>query len=176
MSKKKRSTKKGGPYLAAALFCENVIEDKENVLSAIRLVDRMLLNLVGAPPDFPSKENRLQVPVTILLCFKTGDFPGEHTVSIVATSPSGKKNPVVDQKLAFTTQKNGGANWIARTTLAVFSGGVFWFDVYVDNKLITRMPLEILINKSTPPPITPPSDPRQDKQPSPQATKDGRKK
>src|SRR5437016_5197432 len=68
---KKRGKLKGGPYLAAALFCESVIQDKaDDALSAIRIVDSInVLLATTAAPDFPSQENPLAVSVAAVLSF-----------------------------------------------------------------------------------------------------------
>ena len=51
-----------GPYLTAAFFCERVIEDKEKVLTIVRIMDSVVVYLPpGTPNDFPSEENRLPV-------------------------------------------------------------------------------------------------------------------
>ncbi len=41
MAKVKQTKKKrvGGPYLAAAVFCQNILEDSQKSLSAINIVD-----------------------------------------------------------------------------------------------------------------------------------------
>ena len=140
--------KKDGPYLAAALFCETVIEDAaDRALSAIRIIDTITLVLPDTP-DFPSKENRLPVRMTGLLSFKTGGSPGEHVVRVVMISPSGKKNPALEQTITLREPEQGGANVTLRTTIGVVKGGLFWFHVYLDGKLLTRMPLKIVLEKS----------------------------
>ena len=42
-----------GPYLSIAAFCEQTIDDKSNVLSLIRVVDRM--TVTGQGPDVPDE-------------------------------------------------------------------------------------------------------------------------
>jgi hypothetical protein len=108
---KKPTKKAGGPYLAAAFFCESVIEDKQDsALTAIRIVDTIMFQLhPSAPADFPSETQRLPVPISGLLMFKTGDSPGEHTVRLVAESPSGKKHTILEQVVTFTQPPHGGS-------------------------------------------------------------------
>src|SRR5260370_17336461 len=104
MAKKKRKID-GGPYLAAAFFCEQVIESKDGSLSAIRIIDQIQVAIpANLPADVPSKENRVAVNMAGLLSFKTGYArPGQHTVRVIMRSPSGKKNqtspPLVDNKI-----------------------------------------------------------------------------
>jgi hypothetical protein len=156
----KRTMKAGGPYLAAAFFCETVIEDKsDGALSAIRMIDRIDINLPPtAPPDFPSVQNRLPVAIRIVLSFKTGDAAGDHTIRAVFISPSGKKNPPFEQTLPFPREEHGGVNIGIKTTIGVVKGGLFWVDVSLDGKRVTRMPLLISVNRQAPP-ESPPSLP-----------------
>src|SRR5438270_13900087 len=83
--------KHGGPYLASALFCEVILEEKSGALSLVRVFDIINLTIpANAPADFPSEENRLNVPTWALISFKSGDAPGTHKLRIDSESPSGK--------------------------------------------------------------------------------------
>src|SRR5262249_40244121 len=130
----KRTKKTGGPYLAAAFFCENVIEDKaDGALSAIRIIDKIDMILPEtAAPDFPSEQNKLPVAISAVLSFKTGDATGDHDVRLVMESPSGRENPPFEQTLKFSKEQYGGANLRLNTTIMVVKGGLFWLDVYLD--------------------------------------------
>jgi hypothetical protein len=153
MAKKTPAKKKlGGPYLAAAFFCDAVIEDKSDVLSAFRIIDTINLALPELP-DFPTEKNRVPVHISGILSFKTGDSPGKHILRVVMTSPSGKKNPAFEREITLTEVEHGGANVVMRHTINIVKGGVFWFSVYLDDKLYTRIPLNIVIHKieTTPP-------------------------
>jgi hypothetical protein len=151
MAKTNKPEKKGGPYLAAACFCNNVIEDKLGTISGIQIIDQIIVQLPpNAPPDFPSEENRLMVPIWALIVFRTGYSPGRHTVKLVCVSPSGKKEPGQGdgQTVNFTPQEYGGAQFANRITFAVYKGGLFWIDVMLDGKRVTRMPIRIEIRRA----------------------------
>jgi len=143
--------RKGGPYLAAAFFCERTIEDKQDgALSAIRMTDQINVMLdPSAPPDFPSETQRLPVVISGLLAFKTGDSPGEHVVRLVMHSPSGKKSTVLEQTLPFTPRPHGGANLRLNNVIAVKKGGLFWLHVFLDGRRVARMPLQITIQRAS---------------------------
>ena len=147
----RKSKKAGGPYLAAAFFCENVIEDKaDGALSAIRIIDQIKIGLRDSP-DFPTEENRLPVSISGLLSFKTGHSKEkEHVVRVTMISPTGKVNVPFEQTLRFTAPEHGGSNLTLRTTIMVVNGGLFWFKVYLDDKLIAHMPLLITVQKMAP--------------------------
>jgi hypothetical protein len=149
---KKTKKKIGGPFLAGAFFCETVIEDKgDDTLSAIRIIDQVnILVPADAPPDFPSEQNRIRVPVVAILFFRTGDAKGSHSVRVEMESPTGKKNPPFEQVLPFSDVEHGGANIRLNMTIGVVKGGLFLYDVFLDNKLVTRMPLKINVDREKP--------------------------
>ncbi|HBI44131.1 MAG TPA: hypothetical protein DDY78_14955 [Planctomycetales bacterium] len=142
--------KTAGPYLAAAIFCETIIEDKQdNVLSAIRIIDTFTMTLAAStPPDVPSEKNRLPVNVNGLLIFKTGSSTKKtHALRIVMQSPSGKRGKVLEETIPFPPEPQASANVRLATTIAVKEGGLFWMDVFLDTKRLARMPLMIHIQR-----------------------------
>lgn len=146
---KKQEKKKGGPYLAAAFFCETTIEDKQDgALSAIRMLDQIILKIPAVAPVDPSSEER-KIPVSVsgLLSFKSGDFPGDHRIRLVMESPSGKSQVAYEQTLPFTPPPQGGANLRLNHTILVKKGGLFWMNVFLDGKRVTRMPLLISVQR-----------------------------
>jgi hypothetical protein len=152
---KRKAARKGagkrtdGPYLAAAFFCETTIEDKQDgTITAVRMIDQILINLPpSTPEDVPSETKKLPVPVSGLLSFRSGDSPGEHTVRIVAESPSGKKQTVLEQVLLFSSPVQGGANLRLNQVIQVKKGGLFWLHVFLDGKRYARMPLMIEVQR-----------------------------
>lgn len=155
---KKRPVKKaGGPYLAAAFFCESTIEDKQDgALTAVRIIDTITFQIdPSAPDDFPSETKRLPVPVSGILSFKTGDSPGDHTIRLVAQSPSGKSQTILEKVVPFTLQPQGGANIRLNQVIQVKQGGLFWIHVFLDGKQVTRMPLMISVQRAVAAPNQP---------------------
>jgi hypothetical protein len=147
-----------GPYLTAALFCERVIEDKERVLTIVRIMDSIIIDLPeDIPADFPSDENRLPVSFDGLVSLKTGKSPGEHTIRIDMISPSGKRSENYRQTVTLSPEEHGGANLMLHNTVSVKKGGLFYFEVFIDDKLATRLPFRIDVRRQaavqpTPPP------------------------
>jgi hypothetical protein len=150
MAKANRQPKKSGPHLAAAFFCEGVIEDaKDHALSAIRIVDTFRILLPSsAPKDLPSETNRLPVFISGLVSFKTGGSSGEHVVKLVAESPSGRKQTIHEQRFSLSTEPTGGVNIRLHQTVQVKTyGGLFWIHVYLNGKRVTSMPYQILVSR-----------------------------
>jgi hypothetical protein len=157
MAERKRPAKKlGGPYLAAAFFCERTLAEPDGAITAVRIIDRMTVDVAAdAPPDFPPEANGLHVPIHALLAFRTGDSPGEHLLRLVMESPSGKKHPFSDHTLTLTPEPHGGANLRVNGIIAVKTGGLFWLHVFLDGKRLTRMPLQISVRCAEPQPDAP---------------------
>ncbi|MBA3571933.1 MAG: hypothetical protein H0W34_08175 [Pyrinomonadaceae bacterium] len=52
-----------GPYLSAVFFCEKILDEKDGTLSAIRIVDQLVL----VPSEVPSPDDKpFTVPINIL--------------------------------------------------------------------------------------------------------------
>jgi hypothetical protein len=136
---KSRKGKLGGPYLAAAVFCELTTEDRDGAVSAIRIIDQINLMVhPSAPADV-----KLPVHIQGLLTFKTGYATGgERPIRLVMHSPSGKTQ-ALDYTVSFSPNPHGGANLRLQQVIMVDKGGLFWFDVMLDGKRMTRMPLFI---------------------------------
>lgn len=84
MARSKNSVKngnprrQGGPYIAAAFFCESIIEDRrDGTLSAIRIIDQIsVVASSAAPSNAASAAQAVTVPVSGMVAFKTGDARG----------------------------------------------------------------------------------------------------
>src|SRR5687768_2983469 len=103
---------KKGPHVAAAFACQQVLHENDGVLSAIRIVDRYtihgsleLLTAAGHLKDIAIPPPPL--PLTILLCLKSGDFVGSYEVELVLHTPSGKKQKVASSTMTLNGQGHG---------------------------------------------------------------------
>jgi hypothetical protein len=127
------------PYLNAVFFCENVLQEADGVVSAIRIVDRIFVPRINSQ----SSEPQDLVALTLFLGFKGGGYVGEGTVTLSSVAPSGKKTKSMDVIVQFPKEPNSGANVIARTAFTFHEEGVYWFDVVFNGELITRTPIDV---------------------------------
>jgi hypothetical protein len=125
----------GGPHLTAALICERVLQEQDGVLSAIRIIDRILFRADehGTPLD-------PQHPFTLLLSLKAGSARGRFTVRVVMEKPSGEQVPVLQSPVHFESEDRG-VNLVVQTLLEADQEGVYWFDVLFEEERLTRIPL-----------------------------------
>jgi hypothetical protein len=143
----KPEKKVGGPFVAAALLCNSITEDSDGVLSAIRIVDEIhALVRSDAPPDFPSKDKPLDVTTWALIIIRRGDArAGKHKLRLVFERPDGTTDEAVNQDIELPKHPNGAANVKVKMSLKLFSSGVFWIDVVLDGKCLSRMALNLVI-------------------------------
>jgi hypothetical protein len=138
------TSQSSGPYLTAACLCERVLEEKDGVLSAIRMVDRIMVQGVAPPgvelPPMPA----IPIQLVVLVSFKNGAARGSRRLSVQPRTPSGFKLAGPAVPLLFEGDDDRGVNLHLTVQLQAQEEGVYWFDVLLDDELITRMPLRVL--------------------------------
>jgi hypothetical protein len=150
MAKSKKPTKRvGGPFVAAAVFCNSILEDSDSVVSALRIVDEVQITVSSlAPPDFPSKANPLEIPLWGLIIIRRGDADsGKHELRLVIEQPDGKSGELSKHEITLPDHPNGATTIKSKMLMKLHSPGVFWVDVILDGKRLTRMPLNLLIHR-----------------------------
>jgi hypothetical protein len=141
----------GGPYLQAAFFCERLLQETDGVLSAIRMVDHVTAQLTGQESAAPTPS--VPVNLTFLVSFKTGRARGNRNLTIVTAPPDGPSpiEPSQDytQTILFEGPDDRGDTIIMPIAMSAGQEGVYWFDVFLDERLLTRVPLRVEIPRQT---------------------------
>ncbi|MGI8809303.1 MAG: DUF6941 family protein [Acidimicrobiales bacterium] len=134
-----------GPHVQVATFCEKVLIEQDGVLSVIRAIDRFILSgnvAAGAPAELP-EGGILQT--TLLIVLRAGDAQGRHPVVIRPQQPSGVYLP--DQPFDATFGRDeSGVNLILNMAVPIIEG-LYWFEVLVNETLLTRVPLRIMYQR-----------------------------
>lgn len=128
---------KAKPNLIAALFCEKVLREADGVLSAIRIVDRVIAEI---PKELPPSVQPV-VELSALVGFKSGDAVGKYIVQLIPTTPSGRRLSGSQPFPIALQGKEHGHNLIIKFVLPVVEEGLYWFDLTLDDEIVTRMPL-----------------------------------
>lgn len=138
-----------GPYLNSALICEKVLQERDGVLSAIRIIDRLTHTTPGANLDvmdpFPYQ-------FYLLLGFKSGEALGNYQVSIHPVKPEGtEKVPPANYSVNFEGPADRGVGICAVMQVQFNVPGLWWFDIYLAEltglkriRRVTRIPLRIV--------------------------------
>ena len=124
-------------HLAMAVFCEKVLRETDNVLSVVRVIDRF--NVAGATPEM--QPSLLQF--TILISFKSGFLRGKQPLTIRPKDPDGNEMASMTFPMLFEGDEDRGNALMTPTQFVVNKEGLYWFDVYLNDELVTRMPLRV---------------------------------
>jgi hypothetical protein len=138
-----------GPYLNSALICEKVLQERDGVTSAIRIIDRLTHTTPGGNVDvmdpFPYQ-------FYMLLGFKSGEALGNYQVSIQPIKPEGtEKVPPAIYTVNFEAPADRGVGICAVMQVQFDVPGLWWFDIYLTEltglkriRRVTRIPLRII--------------------------------
>ena len=141
-----------GPYVQMAGVCEQVIEDKTGALSLIRIIDTITHTEAG--PDTPAEMPNVTYPMKMVIMLKSGRARGRHELKIVPQLPSGEAKAPLIRSIQMEGEERG-ANNIINMLFTFTMEGLHWFDIYLDDSLLTRIPLRIKYNR-----IVTPATPR----------------
>jgi hypothetical protein len=133
-----------GPFLAAALFCEKVLQEKDGVTSLIRVVDRLITQATGVNP--PEQMPRLQANLTLFISLKAGFARGSYAVHIRSTNPLGRSADLATLPVLLEGDDRG-ANLVGIMQLQLDEPGLYWFDVLFEQRLLTRIPLRVVYQR-----------------------------
>ena len=133
-----------GPYIQMAGICDQVIEDKTGALSLIRIIDT--ITHTEARPDAPVEMPSVTYPMKMVIMLKSGRARGRHELKIVPQRPSGETKAPHIRSIQMEGEERG-VNNIINMLFTFTMEGLHWFDIYLDDSLLTRIPLRIKYNR-----------------------------
>lgn len=134
-----------GPYLQTALICQTVLQERDGVLSIIRVIDRLIVSAAGQ--DAPEHMPPIAGNVTLLITLKSGPARGSYPIRITLEAPSGISREV-GVMTAMLEGEDRGANLINSMAIQFTEEGLYWFGIYFQNKPITRVPFRVIYARS----------------------------
>jgi hypothetical protein len=140
---KQERRRDNGPYLDAALICEDLVQEKDFAVSPIRAVNRITVSGID-----PSPGDLIQLPLILFLSFKAGSAIGEHELSVYVTGPSQRRSRLPGlQKPATLAFEGGDTGAVAAFPiyLRYEAAGTYWLDVVLGKKRLSRIPLTFLL-------------------------------
>lgn len=133
-----------GPYLNAALLCENILQEQDGTLSIIRMIDR--ITLTAPASSSPEALPPLPFSCNLLLAFKSGSAKGKSTVKLKIETPSGIKLPEQLLPVLFEGDDRG-VNLNLALNIVIDQEGVYWFEILLEDEFLTRVPLRVLYQR-----------------------------
>jgi hypothetical protein len=135
-----------GPYLKTAVFCEHVLREVDGVPSLVRIVDRITHTRTG--PDAPVEMPPVPYNLRAFISLTSGEARGSHEVKIELEEPSGLRKPSMASTVLFEGEDKG-VNLVLNIAATFEHQGLYWFNVYLDDKLLTKMPLRVIYSRVT---------------------------
>lgn len=140
-----------GPFLAAAVLCERALQEIDGTISIIRVVDRWMVSLapfpgsdVQPPEDMPP----MVLDFTLVVMIKTYTA-GTYRLYVVAESPTKDRTPLSEAAQLTVLPGTSGGNFIAKVQFQPKQDGRYWFDVFLEDTRVTRIPLTIVYQAVT---------------------------
>lgn len=133
-----------GPYLKAAFFCERVLEERDGVLSFVRIVDRIIHVAQGphAPVDMPP----FTLPIFLVVALISGRAKGSHEIRVDMENPLGERK-ILFQAPVYLEGEERGHNTVVQLNMTLQHAGLYWFYVLFDNDTMTKIPLRIIYQR-----------------------------
>jgi hypothetical protein len=135
-----------GPYVNGAFFCERTLREVDGTTSAIRMIDRITIQQLGGstlgptPPALASNP----MPLELFVGLKSGSARGSHLITITMERPSGFRQDVISISVLFEGEERG-VNLVSALAFQAEEEGLHWFDVIMEDRLLTRIPLRVVI-------------------------------
>lgn len=136
-----------GPFLVAAMLCEKILQEKDETISVIRMVDRLVITVstLNSPETMPSTS----VNLYMLISLKSGTARGRDTIGLRAEAPSGLI--ITDQLFPVLFEGDDrGTNLVINLNITLEQEGVYWFNILLEEQLLTRVPLRVLYQRIGP--------------------------
>jgi hypothetical protein len=133
-----------GPYVAMAVFCQRLDRQPDGTVDVIGVVDGVRVSPPGHPPTAGDASDPSREPAMIrllgLVSVRAGAVRGRHVLSLKAHFPSGEEGAALTRPVELT-DRAPGATMSFPLELEAREAGLYWFDVFFDDRPLTRIPL-----------------------------------
>jgi len=131
------------PQLKLGVVCERVLQEKDGVLSLIRIVDQFIITATGKEP--PDQLPEGVAPLTIVMSW-TGGL-GTHEAAFNIVSPGGETQPSPRSWSFNLDALSGGHNIIVKLPVKVKKAGVYWIEFLLNGQVKSRIPFQVLYKR-----------------------------
>ena len=131
-----------GPYVQVAAFSEKVLDEKDEVKSLIRIIDRVTHQWRGTG-TLPEEMEPFDYEVVFTVMLKPGRARGTHRVRLSLESPAAEVRDVASTDV-YLEAEDRGTTIVARMSIHIEQAGLYWMRVHVDQQEITRAPLRVV--------------------------------
>jgi hypothetical protein len=133
------------PYVTVACICEKALQEKDEVLSLVRIVD--IFNIQKFPENLVEEGVAAVLEFTVVVTLKSGDLRGRFEVGLSLRPPAGEAKELLPPQPVVLTGDERGPNLIARVQLKVEEYGLFWCDVMWEKEVLTSIPFRLKLKE-----------------------------
>ncbi|MGA7823706.1 MAG: hypothetical protein WCA14_05885 [Steroidobacteraceae bacterium] len=132
------------PLVNVATACEKVLVEKDNVFSAIRVID---IFYVSSEIAAIQQQPGAHIPVSALIMLRRGDYAGEGELSLVIETPVGQRIDSPTKWPMLFNEQNEGGNVILSFPLPLTNIGTTWIEVLWNGDCLTRFPVTLRLGQ-----------------------------
>jgi hypothetical protein len=119
-----------------AVFCQRLDRQPDGTVDVVGVVDGVSVS----SPDSPVDEGPAMIRLLGLVSIRAGAVRGRHVLSLKAQFPGGHPGPSLVRPVELTDFAPG-ATLSFPLELEARDAGLYWFDVFFDERPLTRIPL-----------------------------------
>jgi hypothetical protein len=139
-----------GPFVGLAVLCQHVERKPDGSMDILGSVEGVLLEPPERSEADPLGLRPLAVlPLRLLIALRAGDIRGWHDVEVVGRYPAGNTGPSTGVRVEFTAERPT-ATINVPVELEVHEAGTYRFDVVFDGRLLTTVPLQVVVGGAAP--------------------------
>ena len=130
------------PRLRIGTLCERVLEEKDGVLSLIRIIDRLVITAKGTevPKELPPGQTR----ITAVMSWVSG--LGNYEAKVRVSLPDGSS--IESSTLPFFLDSlDKVQNHIVSMMIPINRNGVYWFEFLLGEEIKGRVPLRVIYER-----------------------------
>ncbi len=132
------------PFVQVAAVCAMPLQERNGTLSLIKIMDRIPVQGIADEMQRQPLQN-----FALVVILKSGDMKGKFNLKIIPETPSGKRLQPTVLSVLFEGEERGVAA-VMPVPLVAEEEGLYWFDVLIEEDLLTRIPLRIMYQKIQP--------------------------
>ena len=135
-----------GPWVGAATFCDRLLLEEEGFYSIIRMVDSVTAD--PAQPSAAGVPAPMQLDLILFIMLRSGVKPSHSQLRVRRNAPNGTAGMTPSQMVDLPGDGMSVPIQIS-FHLDFDMPGRYWFDIMLDDLIMSRVPLLVKINQPT---------------------------
>lgn len=130
-----------GPFVTA-LLCERILQERDGVKSAIRIIDQV--NRQAAGERVSSVMEPFSYNVGLMVRLKAGAARGTYQVNVQIRKPNNSIVAEMNHAVHLPGPDDAGQDLAFNLALQIDEVGTWWFEILIDNQKWTKVPLRVV--------------------------------